>query len=190
MNLKNNILISLKLIIVSIVIFSIIYTVLLGGIGQLWSNKAKGSLVYYDGELVGSSLIGQSFSGDQFFKSRPSSINYDASKSGSANLAPNNVLLKERIKESLIEIDNRYNIENNQVPADFVTESGSALDPHITPESAYLQVGAISNNTGIEESRLNELIEQHTKGRLVGLFGEKRVNVLKLNLSLKEVIDK
>lgn len=190
MNLKNDIFISLKLIIVSIVIFSIIYTVLLGGIGQLWSNKAKGSLVSYNGEVVGSKLIGQNFTGDQYFKSRPSSINYDASESGSANLAPNNVILKERIKESLIEIENKYNITGNQVPADFVTESGSALDPHITPESAYLQVSTIANNTGIKESRLNELVKEHTKGRLFGLFGEKRVNVLELNLSLKEVIDK
>lgn len=190
MNIKNNILISVKLILVSIVIFSLIYTILLGGLGQIWSNKAKGSLVEYEGEVVGSSLIGQSFNSPQYFSTRPSSIGYDASTSGSANLAPNNPVLKERVKQSLIELNNKYGIENDKIPADIISESGSGLDPHITPEAAYLQVSSISDNTGIKKEKLDELIDEHTEGKLLGLFGQKRVNVLELNISLKEVIDK
>ena len=190
MNIKNNILVSVKLLIVGIVIFSVIYTVMLTGIGQIWSKKSQGSLIRYNNEVVGSRLIGQEFNKPIYFKSRPSSINYNADKSGSANLAPSNSLLTKRAKEDLIAINNRYGVKDQNVPADFVTESGSGLDPHISPESAYLQVERIAESSGLDKTILENLIQQHTKNKLLGIYGQKRINVLKLNLSLEEVINK
>ncbi|MFO7814570.1 MAG: potassium-transporting ATPase subunit KdpC [Halanaerobiales bacterium] len=190
MNFKNEIMVSLKLILVGIVIFSVIYPLLLGGIGQIWGDKAQGSLVKYDNNTVGSSLIGQNFEDPKYFRGRVSSINYDGNYSSSANLAPNNPLLTERLQEDLGNIKDRYQIENNAVPADIVTESGSGLDPHISPQAAYMQVSAVASHNNLDEKVLNNLIEEHTEEKLWGMFGQERVNVLKLNLSLKEVVDK
>lgn len=190
MNIKKNIMVSLKLILVGIFVFSVIYPLLLGGLGQIWGNKAKGSLVKYDNEIVGSSLIGQYFEEPKYFIGRVSSIKYDANRSSSANLAPSNSLLTERLKKDLVKLNNRYNIDNDIVPADIVTESGSGLDPHISPEAAYMQVSTVANQNNLEEEVVNNLIEKHTEEKLLGMFGKERVNVLKLNISLKEVVDK
>jgi K+-transporting ATPase ATPase C chain len=189
MNLRENIIASIKLLVVSIIIASVFYPLLVGGVAQIWSDKAEGSLISYNGEVVGSKLIGQNFNSDRYFKSRPSSINYDSSRSSSANLAPNNPLLKKRVTEQMLEINEKYRLQNIAVPSDFITESGSALDPHISPESAYLQVKYISQQTGVSSEKLKNLIDKNTKQRLFGVFGQETVNVLKLNLDLKEVLE-
>ena len=189
MSVKQNIITALKLIVLSLLIFSIVYPLALGGVGQLFANKSEGSLVYQNGEAVGSKLIGQNFESDSYFISRPSSINYDASTSGSDNLAASNPKLQQRIAVSLEEIEAKYQPGNTAVPVDLITESGSALDPHISPEAAYFQVDYLAEQTGISESTLNSLIEEHTESKLLGLFGESRVNVLELNLALEEVLD-
>jgi len=189
MSIRKNLLTAVKLILISLLLFSIIYPLLLGGIGQLFADKAGGSIVYKDGEAVGSRLIGQNFESESYFISRPSSINYDASTSGSDNLAASNPKMQQRVAADLEKIEAKYDPGNTAVPGDLVTESGSALDPHISPEAAYFQVEYLSQETGLNESELNSLIEEHTKGRLLGLFGESRVNVLELNLALEEVLD-
>lgn len=189
MGIKKNLLIAVKLILVSLLIFSVIYPLVLGGFGQLFSDKARGSIIYRDGEAVGSHLIGQNFESDNYFISRPSSINYDASISGSDNLAASNPEMQERVVSDLEEIDTKYDPGNIAVPVDLITESGSALDPHISPEAAYFQVGYLAESTGLTESELNSLISEHTEGPLLGLFGESRVNVLELNLALEGVLD-
>jgi K+-transporting ATPase ATPase C chain len=189
MNLKDNAIVSIKLLVVSVIIASVFYPLLVGGIAQIWSDKAEGSLITYNGEVVGSKLIGQNFDSEQYFKSRPSSINYDSRKSSSANLAPNNPLLEKRVTEQMLEINKKYRLQNTAVPSDFITESGSALDPHISPESAYLQVEYISQQTEISSNELINLIDKNTKQKLFGIFGQKTVNVLKLNLDLKEVLE-
>jgi K+-transporting ATPase ATPase C chain len=190
MNFKENIAVSLKLLLVSIILASVIYPLLVGGIGQLlWSDKAEGSLITYKGEVVGSELIGQDFQSEQFFKARPSSINYDSSRSSGANYAPNNPLLKKRVTKQLADINEKYQIDNTAVPSDLITESGSALDPHISPESAYLQLEYISEQTGISSEKLMDLVDKNTEKRLIGIFGQKRVNVLKLNVDVKEVLE-
>lgn len=189
MSIKRNIIIALKLILLSILIFSISYPFLLGGVGQLFGNKAKGSLIYQNGKPVGSKLIGQKFENDKYFISRPSSINYDASISGSDNLAPSNPKLKQRILSDLKAIKKNYQPGNKAIPVDLITESASALDPHISPAAAYFQVDYLSEKLGVSDSILNSLIEAHTQPRLLGLFGKSRVNVLELNLALEEVLD-
>ncbi|RAK06488.1 K+-transporting ATPase ATPase C chain [Halanaerobium saccharolyticum] len=189
MSVKKNLLTAIKFILVSLLLFSIIYPLLLGGVGQLFADKAEGSIIYRNGEAVGSRLIGQNFESDSYFISRPSSINYDASISGSDNLAVSNPKLQQRLAVDLEEIEAKYDPENTAVPVDLITESASALDPHISPEAAYFQVDYLSQNTGLAESELNSLISEHTEGALLGLFGESRVNVLELNLALEEVLD-
>ncbi|MGP3779828.1 potassium-transporting ATPase subunit KdpC [Halanaerobium saccharolyticum] len=189
MSVKKNIVVAIKLTLLSLLIFSIVYPLLLGGVGQLFADKVSGSIIYQDGEAVGSRLIGQNFDSDSYFISRPSSIDYDASTSGSDNLAASNPKLQQRIKADLEEIKAKYQPGNKAVPADLITESGSALDPHISTDSAYFQVSYLAEQTGISESTLNSLIEEHTESKLLGLFGKSRVNVLELNLALEEVLD-
>jgi len=182
--------VSVRLILVGIVLFSVIYPLSVGVFGQIWGNASRGSLIEKDEEIVGSKIIGQQFIGLEYFHSRPSTINYDSSKSGSANLGPLNPALEERVKADLKNIADKEITETGKVPVDMIAESGSALDPHIALESAYFQVPRISNNTGISRARLNELIEKYTSSKLLGLYGLERVNVLKLNLAIEEELNK
>lgn len=186
MGFKNNVVTSVKVIGLGIMIFAVAYPLLAGGIGQIWGDRARGSIVSFQGEAVGSRLIGQRFTGPGYFQGRPSSINYDSTRSASANLAPNNPVLEERVAEQLAEMEGRY---EGAVPADFVTESASALDPHISPAAAYFQAAYIAQETGIEQEELNALIQEHIQARFLALFGQEVVNVLELNLALREVID-
>lgn len=153
-------------------------------------DRANGSLIYNgENEVIGSELIGQNFTSGEFFHGRVSSIKYDASGSGSNNYAPSNQEMIERLKESAAawEKDNP-NTPLNKVPLDLVTNSGSGLDPHISPDAAYAQVSRVSEMTGINQQTLIELISKNTQGKELGIFGEERVNVLKLNLDLVELL--
>lgn len=182
--------ISLRLIGVSLLIFSIIYPLLTGGIGQIWQQAARGSLVEIEGEAAGSRVIGQQFDSPYFFHGRPSSIAYDASRSGSANLGPVNPELRERVSESLQEIAQWNKIEGKIIPADLVTESGSALDPHISLDSALLQIPRVAEAAGASEEEIREIVMEKIEPLLLGLYGQKRVNVLELNIAIrKEVLE-
>lgn len=187
MNIKQNLLISAKLILIGIFIFSIIYHIFVGAIGLVWNNSAKGSLLTKNNDIVGSKLIGQEFTSNHYFHSRPSSLHYEAIQSASANLAPNNPKLKERVRQNLSRLSKTRH-SSLDVPADLVTESGSALDPHITPEAAYFQVPRIADETDLKEQKLRKIIERNIEDELLGLYGQKRVNVLKLNLQIEEVL--
>lgn len=190
MNTKlENLSTAVRLVLVGIVIFSVIYPVLVGVGGQIWSNSVEGSPVRYENEIVGSELIGQDFENSMLFHGRPSSIDYNAMKSGSQNLAPHNPALSERVRRILKGISKSQEGDNLIVPSVLVTESGSALDPHITYRSAMFQVPRISKNTGIPENRLKTLVENHTMAPILGLYGLKRVNVLKLNIGLLELLE-
>lgn len=179
--------IALRFVIVGIIIFAIAYPLMVGIAGQIWRDSAKGTPVQYNGETIGSKLIGQDFEDPRYFHGRPSSIDYDASKSGSRNLGPTNPELTERVERILNKISENY--ENLRVPSDLLTESGSALDPHITVSSAMLQVPHVSQNTGISENMLEYLIRKHTEEPLLGIFGMKRVNVLLLNIEVMELME-
>lgn len=163
------------------------YQLTVTGIAQaIAPDKANGSLIYNDKhEPVGSSLIGQSFASPAFFQGRISSISYNAALSGSPNYAPSNPDMLARTSQFLA----KWKLDNPQVsvtklPADLVSNSASGLDPHISPSAALVQIPRISSLTGIAESKLEQLVEEHTEGPDWGLFGEKRVNVLKLNIAL------
>jgi len=182
--------VSVRLIVIAILVFSVLYPLLLGGMGQLWADHARGSLVEYGGEVVGSRLIGQQFSSSYYFHGRPSAINYDATQSGSANLSPYNPELRLRVEETLRTMQEHNQLQNKAIPVDLITESGSALDPNISVEAAELQIPRVAEATGITHERLRELIDKHTKSPLLGVFGLRRVNVLELNLSIVKELNK
>ncbi|WP_211326579.1 potassium-transporting ATPase subunit KdpC [Paenibacillus flagellatus] len=172
---------------VFIVLCGIVYPLACTGVAQvLFPAHANGSLVENaKGEVVGSELIGQKFTDPNYFHGRVSSIDYRAEASGSNNYAPSNPDMLKRTEESIEEWKkNNPEVPIGRLPIDLITNSGSGLDPHITPESAKVQVPRISKRTGLSIDRLNKLIDAKTDGRDLGLFGEPRVNVLKLNLAL------
>jgi K+-transporting ATPase ATPase C chain len=165
-----------------------IYPVVVWAVGQgMFPDKANGSLVRFNGKVVGSALIGQGFAGPAYFHPRPSAAGngYDAVHSGGTNLGPTSKMLIEDVKQRVAE----YRAENvlspgTLVPADAVTSSASGLDPHISVRNASLQAARVAKARGIGEKEVLAKIEAHTEGRSLGLLGEPRVNVLTLNLSL------
>jgi len=153
----------------------------------LFPGKANGSLVESDGKILGSSLLGQNFTGPKYFHPRPSSAGsgYDASASGGSNLGP----LSKKLADSVAKRVSAYRAENGLsrevlVPADAVTSSGSGLDPHISPRNALLQAPRVARARGLSEETVLSAVRVHTEGRELGVFGEARVNVLELNLAL------
>ncbi|KEZ48547.1 potassium-transporting ATPase subunit KdpC [Metabacillus indicus] len=168
----------------------LVYPVAVTGIAQAAApHKADGSLIYDENDkVIGSELIGQSFTEAGYFHGRVSSIEYNGAGSGSNNYAPSNEDMLNRTMESIKEWEkNNPEVKIGQVPNDLLTNSGSGLDPHISPKAAYVQVDRVSEATGIKKAELEKLIENHVQGRELGLFGEERVNVLQLNLDLKNM---
>lgn len=173
------------------------YPLALTGIANaIFPKQAQGSLVERDGRVVGSALIGQEFKDDKYFHGRPSATTapdpadasktvpapYNAANSGGSNLGPTSKALNDRVKQDV----DKLKAENpsSPVPIDLVTTSGSGLDPDISPEGAFFQVPRVAKARGMAEERLRQLVADNTSGRLIGIFGEPRVNVLELNLAL------
>ena len=162
----------------------------------IFPRQAQGSLIERDGKVVGSALIGQEFKSDKYFHGRPSATTapdpadstktvpapYNAANSGGSNLGPTSKALNDRIKEDV----DKLKAENpaSPVPIDLVTTSASGLDPDISPEGALFQVPRVAKARNMPEDRVRQLVAENTSGRLIGLFGEPRVNVLALNLAL------
>jgi K+-transporting ATPase ATPase C chain len=170
--------------------------------GAVFPKQAQGSLVERDGKVVGSALIGQEFKDDKYFHGRPSATSapdpadssktvsapYNAANSGGSNLGPTSKALNDRVKEDV----DRLKAENPSaaVPVDLVTTSGSGLDPDISPEAALFQLSRVAKARNLPEDRVRQLVTQYTQGRLAGLLGEPRVNVLALNLALDAAASK
>ncbi|MED0965542.1 K(+)-transporting ATPase subunit C [Bacillus paramycoides] len=174
-----------------LVLCGLVYPLIVTGIAQaVMKDNADGSLIYNDkNEVVGSKLIGQNFTDPRYFHGRVSSIEYKAEASGSNNYAPSDQDLAKRVEKSIAD----WKVQNpsvpvTEVPIDLVTNSGSGLDPDISPQAAYVQVDRISKLTNIPKEKLEQLIKNQTEGATLGLFGEDRVNVLKLNLELQKLI--
>lgn len=164
--------------------------------GAVFPVQAQGSLIEKDGKVVGSALIGQEFKDDRYFHGRPSatlapdpndstktvSAPYNAANSGGSNLGPTSKALADRLKEDVDKL--KAENPNAAVPVDLVTTSASGLDPDISPEAAQFQVARVAKARNIPDDQLRQLVASNTHGRLLGLLGEPRVNVLALNLAL------
>ena len=164
--------------------------------GVIFPKQAEGSLIEKDGKVVGSALIGQEFKDDKYFHGRPSattapdpadatktvSAPYNAANSGGSNLGPTSKALADRVKEDVDKL--RSENPSSPVPIDLVTTSASGLDPDISPDGALFQVPRVAKARNMPEQRVRDLVTQNTEGRLIGIFGEPRVNVLALNLAL------
>src|SRR4029077_13802 len=183
--MKKNLITSVLMTVATTVLLGIIYPLVVTGLAQLlFPEKANGQLIRNHGQVVGSRIIGQAFSGSGYFHSRPSNAGtgYDAQNSNGSQLGPTNHQLIDRVKADTTSL--RAENPNLPVPIDLVTSSASGLDPHISPAAAAFQVPRVAKARGISEHELNRLVAAHTEGRQFGLLGEPRVNVLELNLDL------
>ncbi|MDQ2078994.1 K(+)-transporting ATPase subunit C [Xanthobacteraceae bacterium Astr-EGSB] len=188
---------ALVLIVMFTIITGLIYPLAITGIAQIaFPHQANGSLLVKDGHVIGSSLIGQTFTDGGYFQGRPSATSgpdptdptktidapYNAANSAGSNLGPTSKVLIERIKG---EVDKRKaENANAPVPTDLVTASGSGLDPDISPDAALFQVARVAKARNLSEDRVRRLVGEHVQGRFLGILGEPRVNVLALNMAL------
>lgn len=187
--IKNAILKSIMLLIVFSVFTGLLYPLAITGIAQLiFPHQANGSLIYKDGQVIGSSLIGQQFSDPKYFHGRPSSAGetgYDATSSSASNLGPTNKLLIEKVKKLAQQVRKENGLKSNTaVPSDLITSSASGLDPDISIDAALIQIPRIAKARNISEEKLKNLVNEHIVGRQLGILGEPRVNVLELNIAL------
>jgi K+-transporting ATPase ATPase C chain len=185
--MKKNLIISILMTIVTTILLGLIYPLIVTGLAQLiFHDKANGQLIVKNGQVVGSRIIGQGFSGPGYFHARLSAAGngYDAANSGGSNLGPTNQKLIDRVKADT----ERLQAENpgKPVPIDLVTTSASGFDPEISPAAAEFQVPRIAKERGMTEDEVRQFIAKHTLGRQWGFLGEPRVNVLELNLNLNE----
>jgi len=169
--------------VVTAVLLGIVYPLLIAGLAHLaFRDKSNGQLITQNGQIVGSRIVGQPFTGPGYFHSRPSAAGtgYDASSSSGSNLGPTNKQLVDRINTSVAAEHNG----DTDVPVDLVTASGSGLDPDISPAAAMYQVPRVARERHLPETAVRDLVTSHIKMRQLGLLGEPRVNVLELNLAL------
>lgn len=187
---------SIVILVSMTVLLGLAYPLALTGVSRaLFPSQASGSLIERDGKAVGSSLIGQNFTSDHYFQGRPSATTgadpsdatktvpapYNAANSAGSNLGPTSKALVDRVKEDVGKLGGAA---DKPVPGDLVTTSGSGLDPHISPAAAAWQVARVAKARNLPEAEVQRLVAQYTEGRIWGVLGEPRVNVLTLNLAL------
>jgi len=191
--MKSNIFPAIKLTLVSIVFFVFLYTLVVWGFGQVIApNAGKGEVVKYTTttgvSAYGYTNIGQAFTADQYFWSRPSAVSYNAAGSGASNKGPTNAdylaQVQARIDTFLV---HNPTVKKSDIPVEMVTASGSGLDPHISPKAALVQVPRIASVRNLPEDKIRTLVKESTKRPLLGLFGPSQVNVLKINIALDQL---
>lgn len=185
--MKKHILPAIKLTAVTLIFFAVLYPLTVWGIAQLAPNSGKGDIIQHQGKKYYTN-IGQSFTQDNYFSSRPSAVDYNAAGSGGSNKGPSN---EEYLAEVQARIDTLLimnpGMTKADIPVDMVTTSGSGLDPHMSVQAAKFQVKRIAKTRGIDSGKLEQLIADHTDQPLMGLFGPEKINVLKLNIALDQL---
>jgi K+-transporting ATPase ATPase C chain len=179
---------SVRMLLVMTIITGVAYPLIVTGIAQVaFRDQANGSLLVDQGKVVGSRLIGQPFSDPKYFWSRASATSpmpYNGAASSGSNQGPTNPALKEAVEGRIKALREAGGAAAQPVPADLATASGSGLDPHISPAAAEYQVARVSKTRNVDAAKVRELVARHTEGRQLGILGEPRVNVLRLNLAL------
>jgi potassium-transporting ATPase KdpC subunit len=185
--MKKNLITAVLMTVATTILLGIIYPLAVTVLAQLiFPRQANGQLIQKDGKTVGSSIIGQGFSGPGYFHSRPSSAGngYDAANTNGSQLGPTNQKLIDRVQGDVATAQSEH--PGTAVPIDLVTASASGIDPHVTPAAAEYQLSRVAKERGTTVDRLRDLVAKHTEGRQLGILGEARVNVLELNLDLDQ----
>ena len=179
---------ALTMLLLLTVLTGLVYPLAVTGLAQMFfPDQANGSFIMRNGQVIGPKLIGQYFDKPEYFWSRPSAtapFPYNAAASGGSNLGPTNSVLIETVKARVVALRAADPDNDLPVPVDLVTASGSGLDPHISPAAAMYQVKRVAQVRGLEETIVRKLVVDHIEERQFGLLGERRVNVLQLNLAL------
>jgi K+-transporting ATPase ATPase C chain len=178
---------AIRLTIATFVLLAVVYPLIVWGIAQLTPSKGQGEVIHFRGKNLYAN-IGQTFTADSFFWSRPSAVGYNAAGSGGSNKGPSNEAyladVQARIDTFLV---HNPAVKKSEIPVDLVTASGSGLDPNISIQAAKIQVERIARARKVQVAELNKLIENNTEGPLWGLFGPEKINVLKLNIALEQL---
>ncbi|NIJ55180.1 K(+)-transporting ATPase subunit C [Dyadobacter arcticus] len=185
--MKTNIFPAIKLTIITLIFFSVVYPALIWAVAQLAPNSGHGEVVTANGKKYYSN-IGQTFTEDQYFNSRPSAVGYNAAGSGGSNKGPSNPeylsVVQARIDTFLV---HNPGVSKKDIPVELVTASGSGLDPDISPKAALVQVKRIAAVRKVAEEKVKQIIDSNTEKPLLGLFGPEKVNVLSLNIALEKL---
>ena len=186
--MKQNILPAIKMTLLLLLVFAVIYPAIIWVVAQATPDKGKGELETVNGKVVGYANEGQSFTADNYFWSRPSAVGYNAAGSGGSNKGPNNPdylqVVKDRLDTFLV---HNPTVKKEQVPVELVTASGSGLDPHVSPQGAFVQIDRVARARNISADKLKQLVDKQTENPLLGMFGTSRVNVLQLNIELDKL---
>ncbi len=187
--MKTYLLPSIKLTVILLVLLAGLYPLAIAGIGKLTPGHGDGETVQFKGRTVGFANVGQKFTKDQYFWSRPSAVDYKADASGGSNKGPSNPDYLNKDVKGRIDTFLKHNptVKKEQIPAELVTASGSGLDPDLSPAGAKVQAARIAKVRGITEQQVLDLVDSHTEKPLLGLLGPPKVNVLKLNIALDEL---
>ena len=179
---------AIRLTLIMLVLLAVIYPLLVAGIARLAPGGGKGETVTVNGKVVGYKLIGQNFTEDRYFNSRPSAVDYNAAGSAGSNKGPSNPdylkTVQARIDTFLV---HNPGVDKAAIPAELVTASGSGLDPDLSPAGAQIQVARIAKVRGLSVDRLTQLVNEQTQAPLLGVFGPAKVNVLALNVALDQL---